>query len=1055
MLECVTVCKGYSDYLDVTMKRNARQFDKWVIVTSKDDKATLRLHHGFTHIQPIISDRFEQDGPFNKAAAINDGIINLKREGWILLLDADVLLPTNFRIKFDQMDLDPEAIYGCQRYDWPMEKYLDANKAYCKLVDNRKDIGVGAFQLFHSSAKALGKLDWYPETSGTCKTDDRLFVRKWPLEKRDQAGGTAIAKKLEGIDIFHLGVLGENHEGREGGWGEDLDDKTVEQIRSIPTPEYTPTSRGVLYLINESNGFNFRLAVSIASLRRFYKGPITILVSMDLVEHKDMQAIADKFSCGIRFFTRRTGKGRKNSLLLKTQLNELSPYGTTLYLDADTLVVKDPSPMFAMAEKSGFVATRFAEWGVSGKKLRKRISSWIKEGLCDEPPKDYPAINTGVLCFTKTHGIWEEWHRLARVGMETISDFYGDEIIFNLLAPKYNIEVLPSRYNASCIYHPDKTWGDAIIIHYHGKKHVRELWFREGETQNTTSKIWCDLADTILSDNEWMLDLCCDKHTRWWLGQRTQAGEPVPEQRPAPSPERWPFPKSKLAPTDEELDWLGEKVHSQLVGSLLEFGCGVTTWAMEQMLLQDSADPILCVEDISGDNEFIAANVANVREHTQAEFQGHWDFGEREFDFVFLDSSAGAAKPGLQRHVALASCELNLQPGAHIVVHDWFKRSGTRVKAYVEADPRYEVLETFKGRTGMALLKFTPKEVSLTDSDLGAAVTDYSDYTITMVATSEHYAQKAAATIASFRKMKKWNGPIIVFTPNCGPFKCFDKDVVQKELYINGATDRQRALAAFIFGARHVETPWCLKLDAAEYAVDADPFIFEGMSEYDLISIGWGYTKPGQMVPMVDYWIEGLLRAGKIIPGLEANTLLYVSAGLKKVEPKEVPEGVKIHKTRNGKDGVVSHVWIDALDFLQGRPIAKGDKLSSVEVLAIRNLVKDSPGIVGVINRRWTLLDFKGIDDSYTLHGPDDTPGKMKHKARRIISQVRLAKTSLLREVADLCPDNRLPVNSEDTLMWRYCERLNRPWLRFPFRNHGIAHSKKILKVVDDHPEWF
>lgn len=69
-LEVVTVCVNYSDFLAETITQNRHQIDRWIIVTSPEDQATLDLCHE-RNLEVITTRDFHRGGDsFNKGRAV-------------------------------------------------------------------------------------------------------------------------------------------------------------------------------------------------------------------------------------------------------------------------------------------------------------------------------------------------------------------------------------------------------------------------------------------------------------------------------------------------------------------------------------------------------------------------------------------------------------------------------------------------------------------------------------------------------------------------------------------------------------------------------------------------------------------------------------------------------------------------------------------------------------------------------------------------------------------------------------------------------------------------
>src|ERR1700722_4679961 len=95
-LECVTVCVGYGDFLRETLPYNMRHFDRYVVVTTEHDTETQNLckHLG---VECLVTDLMSRDGLFAKSRGIDYGLANLRGNGWIVHLDADIWLPPQTR----------------------------------------------------------------------------------------------------------------------------------------------------------------------------------------------------------------------------------------------------------------------------------------------------------------------------------------------------------------------------------------------------------------------------------------------------------------------------------------------------------------------------------------------------------------------------------------------------------------------------------------------------------------------------------------------------------------------------------------------------------------------------------------------------------------------------------------------------------------------------------------------------------------------------------------------------------------------------------------------
>jgi hypothetical protein len=219
-LEAVTTCVGFDDFLDVTLELNNPHFDTVIVVTTHNDVKTQKVadKHGAICVLTDLFTKNERN--FNKGAAINAGMGHYQYHGWRMHLDADIIVPDNFRrILFNHTTLDRNSMYGADRGDLtPIQlaqirsKPQHVNGIFLtsppqlspRYVDTlRGYVPIGFFQLWHASAQKP-----YPYSLGTAAHDDVLFAEQWPRTHR---------LLLPSVICTHLvtapPVLGENWDG--------------------------------------------------------------------------------------------------------------------------------------------------------------------------------------------------------------------------------------------------------------------------------------------------------------------------------------------------------------------------------------------------------------------------------------------------------------------------------------------------------------------------------------------------------------------------------------------------------------------------------------------------------------------------------------------------------------------------------------------------------------------------------------------------------------------------------------------------------------------------
>ena len=196
-LNVIIVSVNYNDFLLTTLTRNINIFDNITVITSTEDKMCQMICEKFA-VNLITSDiMYDSGAKFNKGKAINLAIKSIKDPGYILLIDADIIV----KEKINTENLDPETLYTSDR--WMCQSYEDLLKSekefngLKKYIKNESDRGLGFFQLFHTS-KAIS----YPETSDNAAFSDLLFRDKFP--NKQNINNT----------IIHLGRSYTNWDGR-------------------------------------------------------------------------------------------------------------------------------------------------------------------------------------------------------------------------------------------------------------------------------------------------------------------------------------------------------------------------------------------------------------------------------------------------------------------------------------------------------------------------------------------------------------------------------------------------------------------------------------------------------------------------------------------------------------------------------------------------------------------------------------------------------------------------------------------------------------------------
>lgn len=207
MIKAVTVCVGYDDILEITIDRMVQNVDSLTVVTTPSDEKTIKLCESRKSVNILKTESFYSKGAkFRKGMAVEEGFDLIGRDGWILVIDADILLPE----KMNLPELRPGKLYSPYRRILPRADLAKANmepSSWSNLEKFNDGEFAGYFQLFHGSDQVLAKKPWYGIDwmhAGGC---DSVFERKWI-----QAN-----KVRPEFEVLHIGPVGVNWNGRVTG----------------------------------------------------------------------------------------------------------------------------------------------------------------------------------------------------------------------------------------------------------------------------------------------------------------------------------------------------------------------------------------------------------------------------------------------------------------------------------------------------------------------------------------------------------------------------------------------------------------------------------------------------------------------------------------------------------------------------------------------------------------------------------------------------------------------------------------------------------------------
>ncbi len=259
--------------------------------------------------------------------------------------------------------------------------------------------------------------------------------------------------------------------------------------------------RAITYVMSHPAHLPY-LIVSLRSLRRYWKGNIYVHAWPESLEFV-LEIARDLTELCIIPVLWEPEHRKKNAQFESKQLvvQSMKDCELVLYLDADTLIKGDLTPLFDAAEKPGFLATQFGAWTTQGKIIQGRVKRLRQFPEINQAAVEHvlehkwPSVNGGVFCCRPDSQVlrwWHEWTKVAR------SIFISDETVLHSLMPIFSlggkVHAPPmaiyqgGAFNCSPRYQPNYLPDDQVKIwHFHGdcnsrpqkSKRAVELWWPE------------------------------------------------------------------------------------------------------------------------------------------------------------------------------------------------------------------------------------------------------------------------------------------------------------------------------------------------------------------------------------------------------------------------------------------------------------------------------------------------------------------------------------------------------------------------------------------------
>ena len=247
-MNAILVSVNYSDILCLTLNYNRHHFNSVMVVTDDADNADACVAR--EHKAEVFATRAFYDGgaSFAKWKALEQGLDAFGRDGWLCIMDGDVLWPKKIdwnpdgNYQYGCVDESTEAIIDCDDMSWERYSVLKFGNLYSpfrRMWENWPSVPAGTLieqrvyedyssvlpvesewkkfplhrqqhehagftQIFNASDPVLGPPPWHDTSYSHCGAADSWFQQKWSADKKIRPTW----------EVLHLGPAGTNWYGR-------------------------------------------------------------------------------------------------------------------------------------------------------------------------------------------------------------------------------------------------------------------------------------------------------------------------------------------------------------------------------------------------------------------------------------------------------------------------------------------------------------------------------------------------------------------------------------------------------------------------------------------------------------------------------------------------------------------------------------------------------------------------------------------------------------------------------------------------------------------------
>ena len=246
---------------------------------------------------------------------------------------------------------------------------------------------------------------------------------------------------------------------------------------------------------NFGNRCILELLVATYTLRKHYTGKIVWMLAKNDEWNQKVATQVGNLNVEIMWvdlnLVRRNAKSAVKPFLFDKLFT--SGYDSAIMCDGDLLFLKPIDELWESLTDKGVLLTQFCNWVTSGHIMSKRINQM--KGLISDADLNvlvsnkYPAINIGVMGFTKERGL-NQLKRWDMITQKLAGKHIADEVAAHALLLG-NVKVTSSSFNASAKignlkkieknhvvhYHCSAQGGGEADLRYENRRRSSRLWF--------------------------------------------------------------------------------------------------------------------------------------------------------------------------------------------------------------------------------------------------------------------------------------------------------------------------------------------------------------------------------------------------------------------------------------------------------------------------------------------------------------------------------------------------------------------------------------------------